>query len=61
MKSKEISKFNNDELKLKVKELRMEMLKLKAQKSDSGAGMKKIREIKRTIAKINTQLNITKK
>ncbi|MFH1823397.1 MAG: 50S ribosomal protein L29 [archaeon] len=61
MKSKEIAKLNKEELESKIKELRLEILKVKAKKSDSGAGGTKIREIKKTIARINTQLNINKK
>lgn len=60
IRKKEIQRFNEQELKEKKKELELELLKIKTQKGQS-SGIKKSKEIKRTIARINTQLNQFKK
>ncbi|MCX8194191.1 MAG: 50S ribosomal protein L29 [Candidatus Pacearchaeota archaeon] len=56
IRKKEIQKLNEQELKEKKKELELELLKIRAQKGQS-AGIRKIKEIRRTMARINTQLN----
>ncbi len=57
IRKKEIQRYNAQELKEKLKELEMEELKINAQRGQAAGASKKIREIKRTIARINTQLN----
>ncbi|MEM4152929.1 MAG: 50S ribosomal protein L29 [Candidatus Pacearchaeota archaeon] len=60
IKKKEMQKLSEQELKEKKKELELELLKIKSKKGQSGE-IKKIKEIRRTIARINTQLNQLKK
>jgi len=60
IRKKEIQRFNENELKERKKELEMELLKTNAQQGQAAGTSKKIREIKRTIARINTQLNQNK-
>jgi len=57
IRKKEIQRYNAQELKEKLKELEMEKLKINAQRGQAAGASKKIREIRRTIARINTQLN----
>ncbi len=57
----EIQNMNKQELLIKLKELELELLKLKIQKGQASAGTKKSKEIKRVIARIYTQLNQIKK
>lgn len=52
LKSKEIAKMSNKEIEEKIKELKMELVKSKV--AASKGGKLKIREIKRTIAKLLT-------
>lgn len=61
IKKRELKAFNKEELVNKLEELKFEQLKVKAQKTQASAGSKKIKEIKKTIARINTQLNQLKK
>jgi len=56
LKKKEIAAMNSDELQKKLNDLRLEQLKVNAQKSSKTAP-RKIREIKRTIARILTSVN----
>ncbi len=58
IRKKEIKNMEEKELLRKLEELNMELLKTRAQKTSHG-GPKKTKEIKKTIAKINTQLNKT--
>lgn len=60
IRKKEIQKMNKNELLEKLKELELEKLKASVQKGQAAAGAKKTSEIKRTIARINAQLNQTK-
>lgn len=60
IRKKEIQRFNEQELKEKKKELELELLKLKTQRGQS-TEIKKSKEIKKTMARINTQLNQFKK
>jgi len=57
IRKKEIQRLNETELKEKLKELKLEQLKISAQQGQSAGTSKKTKEIKRTIARINTQLN----
>mgnify|MGYP001558527149 CR=1 FL=1 len=52
LKSKEIAKMNEDERNEKIKELKMELIKIKV--AAGKGGKLSIREIKRTIAKLLT-------
>ncbi len=52
MKSKDIQKMNKEERMKKIEELKLELIK--AQVSASKAGTSKIKEIKKTIARILT-------
>ncbi len=56
LKKKEIAAMNSDELQKKLNDLRLEQLKVNAQKSSKTAP-RKIKEIKRTIARILTSVN----
>lgn len=57
IRKKEIQRLNEKELNEKIQYLHLEMLKLKVQKGQATAGTKKLKEIRKTIARINTQLN----
>jgi len=61
IRKKEIQRLNEPELNEKIQELNLEMLKVKLQKGQATAGTKKLKELRKTIARINTQLNETKK
>ena len=62
LKNKDIRTLGEKELLEKVKELKLEMLKTNAQKAtQSTSGTKRIKEIKKTIAKIKTQINTVRK
>jgi ribosomal protein L29 len=56
IKKKELKNMEKNELIKKKGELKLELLKSKSQKASHG-GPKKTKEIKKTIARINTQLN----
>ena len=56
LKKKEIASMNIEELQKKLDDLRLEQLRVNAQKSSKTAH-RKIREIKRTIARILTSVN----
>jgi len=57
IRKKEIQRLSENELKEKLEELELELLRMKVQKGQAMGVSKKIKEIKRTIARINTQLN----
>jgi len=62
LKSKNLKRIDNQELKSKLKELRLELMKLSSQKaSKSVSNPGKIREIKKSIAKILTEESLRKK
>jgi large subunit ribosomal protein L29 len=52
LRAKDISKMNEKEIEEKIKDLKMELVKNKV--SASKGGKLKIREIKRTIARLHT-------
>ena len=52
LKAKDISKMNSKEIDSKLKDLKMELIKEKV--NASKGGKLKIREIKRTIARLHT-------
>lgn len=56
IKKKEIKNMEEKELMKRLEELKMELLKTRGQKASHG-GPKKTKEIKKTIARLNTQLN----
>lgn len=56
IKKKELKNMEKNELIKRLEELNLELLKSKSQKASHG-GPKKTKEIKKTIARINTQLN----
>lgn len=60
MRNKEITRLNRKELQEKLKELEFEKLKTAAHKGQASGSSNKTREIKRTISRINAQLNQTK-
>lgn len=61
IRNKEIKNLNDKELEDKIKDLRLEILKISSQKAtQSAAGTKKVKEIKKTIARMKTQINIKK-
>lgn len=58
IRNKEIRNLNDKELEEKIKDLRLEILKINSQKAtQSAAGTKKVKEIKKTVARIKTQIN----
>jgi large subunit ribosomal protein L29 len=58
IKKSEIKKMNNVEAEQRVKDLKLELLKIKSQKAtQSSAGTKKAKEIKKTVARIKTLIN----
>lgn len=57
IRKKEVQRLNEQELLERLNELELEQLKIKAQRGQASGASKKIKEIKRTIARINTQLN----
>ena len=57
LRNREIKHLNKQELLNKLKQLKLELLKAKIQKGQASAGTKKLKEIKKTIARINTKLN----
>lgn len=57
IRKKEVQRLTKHELLEKKKELELEQLKIKAQRGQTSGASKKTTEIKKTIARINTQLN----
>ena len=60
IRKKELKNLTKEELEKKLKELEIELIKSKSQKTMHGATLK-IKEIKKTIARILTHLNLSKK
>ena len=59
IRKKEIKNLNSKELESKIKDLRLEILKTNSQKAtQSATGTKRVKEIKKTIARMKTQINI---
>ena len=56
IKNKEIKNLNKKEAEERIKDLKLEILKIKSKKGQATAGTKKIKEIKKVIARINTHL-----
>jgi ribosomal protein L29 len=56
IRKKDIKRLGKKELDDKKLDLTMEILKIRSKKGQAVAGSKKIKEIKKTIARINTQL-----
>ncbi len=56
IRNKDIKRLGKKELDDKKLDLAMEILKIRSKKGQAVAGSKKIKEIKKTIARINTQL-----
>jgi ribosomal protein L29 len=56
IRKKDLKRLGKKELEDKKSDLTMEILKIKSKKGQATAGSKKIKEIKKTIARINTQL-----
>ena len=56
IRNKEIKGLNKKESEERIRDLKFEILKIKSKKGPSTAGTKKIKEIKKTIARINTHL-----
>ena len=56
IRNKEIKNLNKKESEERIKDLKLEILKTKSKKGQATAGTKKIKEIKKTIARINTHL-----
>ncbi|MEM2605073.1 MAG: 50S ribosomal protein L29 [Candidatus Pacearchaeota archaeon] len=48
--------MSKEELEEKLKQLKLEILKIKSKKGQTPSGTKKIKEIKKTIARIYTKL-----
>lgn len=60
IRKKELLMLSEEELEHKMKELKLEQLKLKVKKGQATTGTKKAKELKKTIARIYTQLNQSK-
>ena len=61
MRKKEIKEMNEEDLKKKLNEFRLELMKLNAQRKVGGSvNPGRIRELRRTIARILTELNLRK-
>jgi len=58
LKNKDIKGLSKEEKSNKLKDLRFELIKAKAKKSSQGVSLK-TKEIKRTIARILTHINLT--
>jgi ribosomal protein L29 len=56
IRKKEIKNLNKKESEERIKDLKLEILKIRSKKGQATAGSKKIKEIKKTIARINTHL-----
>jgi len=57
IRKNEIKSMNKQELFEKIKQLNFEILKLRAQKTGQATqGTKRVKEIRKTIARINTQI-----
>lgn len=56
LKNKDIRNLNKQESQERIKDLKLEILKTRSKKGQSTTGSKKIKEIKKTIARINTHL-----
>jgi len=56
IRNKEIKNLNKKESEERIRDLKLEILKTKSKKGQATAGTKKIKEIKKTIARINTHL-----
>jgi ribosomal protein L29 len=54
IRNKEIKNLNQKESEEKIKDLKLEILKIRSKKGQATAGTKKIKEIKKVIAKIHT-------
>lgn len=57
IRKRELQSFGEEELGKKLDELRLEQLKLRAQKGQASSGTRKSKELKRTMARIHTRLN----
>lgn len=60
MRKKELKMLSAEELGQKLKELKLEQLRLKVQKGQATSGTRKAKELRKTIARINTQINQNK-
>lgn len=54
IRNKEIKNLSQKESEEKIKDLKLEILKIRSKKGQATAGTKKIKEIKKVIAKIHT-------
>lgn len=61
LKSKQIHEMSDDELKKRLNDLNLELAKEKGQVAIGGTASRRIKEIKRTIARILTELNNRRK
>lgn len=56
IRKKDIKRLSKKELEEKINDLNLEILKTKSKKGQAAAGTKKIKEIKKTIARAHTYL-----
>ena len=61
LKSKQIHEMSDGELKKRLNDLNLELAKEKGQVAIGGTASRRIKEIKRTIARILTELNNRRK
>lgn len=57
IRKRELKSLNKNELNQRLNELSLEKLKLRAQKGQATTGTRRLKELKRTVARIHTQLN----
>lgn len=56
IRKKEIKNMSKKESEEKIKDLELEILKIKSKRSQAASGSKKIKDIKKTIARLYTQI-----
>jgi ribosomal protein L29 len=57
IRKRELKGMGKEELLQRLSELSLEKLKLRAQKGQATAGTKRLKELRKTVARIHTQLN----
>ncbi|MEM4719662.1 MAG: 50S ribosomal protein L29 [Candidatus Pacearchaeota archaeon] len=60
IRKNELKTMNKEEMLEKIKQLEFEILKLRGKKGQASTGTKKLKEIKKTIARIYTKLKSIK-
>ena len=61
LRTREIKNLNSGEIRAKIKDLQLELVRQKSQKPGQSNVKIKMREVRRTIARLNTKLNLLEK